>query len=536
MAENNKLSIYLIKKQFTEHSSILKSIQGHSDIPDVGTFYYWNSFSGTPSWVSTFFGKTLKDIKNIFSASAKAILLISIEVEHENKAGEEAKETRIFAIPFGYGWGRLKQGVYEERFGLKTTLNIVKHEKLRKIQKKNISSVPKDTSEQLGKVGVVSDFGIDVEQDLLVAVTGFARNDKYGKILSGKDALSLTPSVDISNIKEFLKDCYERYLSDEYKAEFGWIDQIAEVKSPQIRTELDKTLIDNIKKDNFEKTWMAVPEIIKWEDIYGFRYISSGESKDDINLPDFLGSLRESSRENMSINTLKYRKIDCISASSEEVIHSWSAYNCLYCEVRNDNGQTYLLSNGKWYEIEKDFAKQVNEDYENFRSVVPKTQLPSMNMVKGKLEKENEYIKRICEEDDNFHCMDCNNIQHGTIHSKIEFCDVLTKDNKFIHVKKYGASSVLSHLFAQGLIAGELFFSDDEFRTKVNDKLPDYLKFPGTKPNPEDYEIIYAVVSSADKDLEIPFFSKVNLRRAKKRLMAFGYNVSLLKVSVDGDN
>jgi uncharacterized protein (TIGR04141 family) len=536
MADNNKLSIYLIKKQFTEHSRILKSIQAHSDIPEVGTFYYWKSYSGSPAWVSTFFGRTLKDVKTIFSASAKAILLISIEVEDENKGGEEAKGTRIFAIPFGYGWQRLEQGVYEERFGLKTTLNIVKHDKLMKIQKKNIAAVPKDTSEQLGKVGVVSDFGIDVEQDLLVAVTGFARNDKYGKIVSGKDALSLTPSVDISNIKEFLKDCYERYLSDEYKAEFGWIDQIAEVKSPQTRRELDKALIDNIKKDYFEKTWMAVPEIIKWEDISGFRYISRGESKDDINLPEFLRSLRESSRKNMSINILKNRKIDCISASSEEVIYSWSAYNCLYCEVRDDRKQTYLLSNGKWYEIEQDFAKTVNKEYEDFRSEVPKIQLPSMSIVEGKLEKENEYIKRICEQNNNLYCMDCDTIQHGTIHSKIEFCDVLTKDNKFIYVKKYGASSVLSHLFAQGLIAGELFFSDAEFRKKVNKKLPENLRFPDAKPTPRDYEIMYAVVSSAEKDLEIPFFSKVNLRRAKKRLIAFGYNVSLLKVSVAADN
>ena len=533
MAKKNKLSIYLIKKQFTEHSSILKSIQGHSDIPGVGTFYYWNSYSGLPAWMSTFFGETLKDIENIFSASAKAILLISIEGEVKNQAGEETKETRIFAIPFGYGWQQLAHGVYEERFGLKATLNIVKHDELRKIQKKNISSVPKDTSEQLGKVGFVSDFGIDVEQDLLVAVTGFARNDKYGKILSGKDALSLTSSVDISNIKDFLKDCYERYLSDEYKKEFSWIDQIAEVKSPQTRKLLDKTLIDNIKNDNFEKTWMAVPEIIEWEKIAGFRYNRSGELCDDINLRGFLESLRESSRENMSIDMLRSRKIDCINATSGEVIYSWSAYKCLYCEVRNDNEQTYLLSNGKWYEIEKDFAKAVNKDYENFRSVIPKIQLPPMSMVDGKLEKENEYNKRICVENNNFHCMDCNTIQHGTIHSKIEFCDVLTKDNKFIHVKKYGASSVLSHLFAQGLIAGELFFSDEEFRKKVNDKLSDDLKFPDTKPNPEDYEIIYAVVTTADEDLEIPFFSKVNLKSAKKRLTAFGYNVSLLKVSVE---
>ena len=451
MAINNKLSIYLIKRQFTEHSNILKSIQGHIDIPELGTFYYWNSHSRPPAWVSSFFGEALGGISSIFSASAKAILLIGIEVEDENVAGEEANETRIFAIPFGYGWQHLAQGVYEERFGLKATLNTVDHSELRKIQIKNISSIPKDTSEQLGKVGVVSDFGIDVEQDLLVAVTGFARDEKYGKILSGKDALSLTPPVYISSIKEFLKNCYDRYLSDEYKNEFSWIDQIAEVKSPQTRRQLEDVLIDNIRRNDFEKTWMAVPEIIEWEKISGFRYNRGGDLCDDIDLRGFLGSLRESTKENLSIDSLKSKRIDCVSASSGEALYTWPAYNCLYCEVRSHEGQTHLLSNGKWYEIERDYAKAVNEEYEKFRDVTPSIQLPPLRMVDEKLEKENEYNKRICDENSDFYCMDCDPIQHGTIHSKIEFCDVLTRDNKFIHVKKYGASSVLSHLFAQGL-------------------------------------------------------------------------------------
>ena len=44
------------------------------------------------------------------------------------------------------------------------------------------------------------------------------------------------------------------------------------------------------------------------------------------------------------------------------------------------------------------------------------------------------------------------------------------------------------------------------------------------------FEIVYAIVSESTKALNIPFFSKVNLRNADRRLKTFGYRVSLLKV------
>ena len=59
------------------------------------------------------------------------------------------------------------------------------------------------------------------------------------------------------------------------------------------------------------------------------------------------------------------RKIYCFGASNDEVKYSWSAYNCLYCEIQDDAKQkTYILSNGEWYEIESNFANQVNSDYQ----------------------------------------------------------------------------------------------------------------------------------------------------------------------------
>ena len=82
----------------------------------------------------------------MFTASAKAIFLVKINVKEKGK-----KKKRIFALAFGYGRNLLKPGVWEERFGLKTALNVIDLEKLRSINKKNMSVVPNFRKNSLPK-------------------------------------------------------------------------------------------------------------------------------------------------------------------------------------------------------------------------------------------------------------------------------------------------------------------------------------------------------------------------------------------------
>jgi uncharacterized protein (TIGR04141 family) len=130
--------------------------------------------------------------------------------------------------------------------------------------------------------------------------------------------------------------------------------------------------------------------------------------------------------------------------------------------------------------------------------------------------------------------MDQKTIVHGGGHSKIEFCDILTNDRKLIHVKKYGGSSVLSHLFMQGAVSGELLVADAEFRLKLNRALPRGHKLPEPRrrPNPADFEVVYAIISASRNPLNIPFFSKVSLRSARRRLMSYGYQVTKKKIQI----
>ncbi len=515
----NKLAIYLIKDRYLENNDILKDIDGYKkvDVDQVGTLYYDDSHVNPPSWVSTFFQDKISEL-NIFNAGSKAILLVRLDIDDSKK---------VFAIPFGFGWTMLNAGVWEERFGLKVALNSINTDGLRKISKKNISSVPKDSSEQLGKAGQTSDFGIDIEQDLIQSVTALSKNPELGKTITGRDPLSVSVRVDLSNIKDFLKKVYQCYSLDLYKESFGWIDQIADIKDQSRATELDGKMLEKIQKSDFNGLWMAVPELIEWERLSGFRYVGprrDTELHDDLHLPDYL-DITLDGRDRSAIQLEDFDKhITALNIENDNEAYRWKAYNCLYCEI-TDNGNTYLLSNGKWYQIASDFASQVNNDFTTLRS-----KGSSISLLEYNHDNEGVYNEAAAQAA-NLVCMDRKNIRYGGGYSAIEFCDLLG-DKQLIHVKRYGGSSVLSHLFFQGVVSGELFLGDVEFRKKLNNKLPDGSKLsnPTQKPNAAEYTIVFAVISNSKHDLELPFFSKVSLRNAKRRLETFGYKVEILKI------
>lgn len=53
-------------------------------------------------------------------------------------------------------------------------------------------------------------------------------------------------------------------------------------------------------------------------------------------------------------------------------------------------------------------------------------------------------------------------------------------------------------------------------------------------PQPDEYRIVYAVVSKEPGDhLTLPFFSRLNLKAATVRLRGYGYRVALSKIGID---
>ena len=533
----NKLSVYLIKDKYTCHQDILKNYDKlHSqEIPGAGTFYFSKSYNYKPKWLENFFGQSLSTREELFGSTAKGVLFSSVSVDCE--------QVRIFAVTFGYGRTLLNPSVFEQKFGLKIALNIVNPDHLRKIDKKNMTLRPKYTSEQLSQLGGIADFGIEIEQDLVRSVAGKVRTEhkeKFGATVTGQDALCVSSRVDTSNLEAFLKECHKQYISDVYKANFDWIDYIAEIRDREVVEELNKELVGEIRKliqddDNkdWTKVWMSVPEIIEWSDIREFVYKKVGKNYkkyDDIFLTDFLDSLSEQEKSDLNLDILKKKEVKCYSASSDDLKCRWKVYACLNCEVRLDEKKkVYFLSGGGWYEIETDFVQEINNAYEQIRGLEPVVNLPAY-----KHNSENNYNVDVAKQNKNYYCMDNKIISHGGGRSKVEFCDLITRNKQIIHVKRYGGSSVINHLFSQGSVSGELFLADVEFRKKVNQKLPQSFRIMDVVDSPRatDYQVVFAIISASRNELEIPFFSKIGLRNTKRRLETFGYRVVLQKIDV----
>ena len=144
------------------------------------------------------------------------------------------------------------------------------------------------------KHSLLADFGIDIEQDLISSVTGKSRFAALGRTISGKDALSVNVKVNVNGIKALLLTCLARYQSDEYKENFGWIDQIKQVRDVPTNTALDALIEGAIGQAQFDKIWMAAPEIVDWLDVSGFRYRQPkrGQLHTDLDIRDFIASLQ----------------------------------------------------------------------------------------------------------------------------------------------------------------------------------------------------------------------------------------------------
>lgn len=509
----NKVSVYMIKPSIERLEDVVDSAQQPLHIDEVGDFFFDESRPNPPDWMRKFFGSTLDGEMRILTSSAKGVLIVPIQ---------DGDRTVRFAVTFGVGRFLLKESVTEERFGLRVVLNSADPESIRSIDKTTLGSVPKHSHEQMSRDVNAREFGIDIEQDLVGAVTAKSRDERFGKLISGRDVFSASVPVDVTTIVDFLRHCLARYKSNDYKENFGWIEQIAEIRDAQKIASLEARLVERLSRRELDKIWMAVPEVVRWEDVAGFKYLreKSEDLHDDIGMVSFLDALGD---RQLTTDTLDDEPVYMISASTGAATR-WSAHRCTYAEIDLDGG-LYILNNNKWYAIDRDFSSRVLRDFASFP--VSTVVLPDFSQ-----KDEASYNKAVADALGVCH-MDKKLISHGGGHSSIEFCDLLTPDKRIIHVKRYVSSGPLSHLFAQGVVSGELFASDPEFRAKLNAKLPDAYKLsdPSARPPIGEYEVVYAIVSYSGGDLEIPFFSKVNLRSARNRLAICGYKIAIKKIS-----
>lgn len=507
------LTIYLIKKNLgidevlaANAASTAHRLHEKSDIP--GQLYLAPSNPAPPGW-SSFFKSHIDPSELGISSSPAAVYFVEA-------AG------RLFALTFGNGRFMLRLDCVEERFGLITVLNSATSDALRSIDRRTFGSTPRNSREQTLKEADISQFGLDVEQDLLRGITAKPTDQKLGSRLTGSDSLHAHVTTSLDRLDDLLAKYLEVYQNERYKNEFPWVDHLAEVKNRDTISSLDAALIKNIND-----AWLAPPDIIDWERPCHFRYGRRIRDPlhNELRLLDFTSYIGTETL--ITPQLLRDRFVDCVSEG--QIVHTWSIYSCINAELVVD-GETYILSAGKWFRIHQDLVAVVNGYIDN----IPESRVP---FPPYKHSSEADYNKSLADKDPSYYtCLDAKTILFGGGRSKFELCDIFTVDKEFIHIKKYAGSSPLSHLFAQGVASAELFRTERLFRDLAHRKLPQShvaVFDPANEPTNNEYTVTYAIIKDPSSSRGIPFFSKLNLRNAAKRLRSYGYQVAMSYIPVD---
>ncbi|MGG7520844.1 TIGR04141 family sporadically distributed protein [bacterium BS0013] len=523
MAMKQRLSIFLVKKGIVDHNHILDLDRMKRaiplDIPDTESFIYIHQprQAKYPDWVNYIIGSqsnvTYEDFSKCQSESAVIVLSFN---------------GYLFLMTFGGGHHKVKKDSIERDFGLRVTLNSVDPDKLKSLDKSNYQDSPLNTRNQSAKEVDISSLNIDSELEILSTLTGKSNVEIFGEIVTGKDSLTIIPPLGINSIRSILEEALARFKSKLPK-EFEWIDNISKVKDKMLcdvlELELNERLIDDNKNDNF---WIGEPELVDWSLQIGY-VIGRVSSRAPIHQTlsfDILKDYINSTGQILSCDSLKRINIHIIK-ENETTYDSWSAYNCLYAEVTN-NDELYILRNGTWYTVNIDFVASVDRALKNLMPY--DIELPLYNH-----EREEQYNEFVCESLEDCLVLDKKLIYHGGKGSKFEFADILRKGSEFIHVKYYRSSSTLSHLFAQAYVSLELFVSDPEFRTKLNKLLPDEIKLKDVnkRPDTQKFVVIYAIAINRPIPNKLPLFSKITLKNTVRSLENLGFTIKIAQVKVD---
>jgi len=523
-AKKTKITVFLIKDGYTKIDEFLsfkdfRVVPIHSGGKEVGTLIYKGGFQSRPPWVSIFEGVSGFDARGIYNQSSKAVLVL--------KHGG-----RWFCFTFGYARHLIDELAYERNFGLITSLNLAEPSSIKSIDKTNVGLVSLRSREQATKEIPLASFEFKDDVDLLRSVTAKLppSEDEEQETVSGRDSVTIYTVVSVEAFAEIASRLYAAFQSTRYKKKYPWLGKIREERDLRIIEALDARLAESIFKKDFEKIWLAIPELVAWEEIEGFAfgYRSEDPKKAGPILYQDLDieSWRQSARVDASLSAkqLKTKRIYVYWQDGREPT-TWSVYRCLNAEVDHDR-KKYILNDGDWYNIEGSFVNEVQQFY----AAIPtsKIALPPYGT-----KTEPEYLKAAAAGNPSFALMDRKEVMIGGGRSRVEFCDLYSSKREIIHVKRYGGANLLSHLFSQATVSGECFLHEAAFRMELNKLLPPTFRLanPNAQPRASEYEVCMAVMSRVKGPLELPFFSKVSLKHAVRSLQNFGYRVTKLKVS-----
>lgn len=513
-----KLSIRLLREGLKPEHALRDGVDVAEWPKLEGSLIALDTLGGNPPKWARFLELSEEDKRRVFNNTAYGLVFVKAAY-------------RWFAVAFGMGHVKLDPAAFEQDFGLRVVLNAVDPKQLKSTDVRTPDENTLSRRSQTSRGSDQTAFAIDVERDIVRGLAGTPKHKTFASRVAGTDALSMDRKMTVDELPAVCAEVFAIYQKTDYKAEFGWIDQIRHIRDQALIDKLDAKLIEAldraVKDGAADSLHLAFPVIYDPEKANLLRYkgFRSWQLYADLDLAGYLDALKEREKSDYSKEELDTHTVHEVDDDGRDCGGKWKIRECLVFETELD-GATYVLSGGRWYQIDQDLAKDVQKFFDDASRV----ELPNAEAD----ETEETYNKRVAQLDADMICLDRKLIKPTGATTRIEACDFLGRERHLIHVKDKTSSSRLSHLFNQGTVSARVLAIDPPSRDSVRVEVEAVQAKTGQAgyetilPKSEEdfpraeFTVVYAVIASGDEP-RLPFFSLVSFRQAAKELDALGY-------------
>ncbi|MDI6097257.1 TIGR04141 family sporadically distributed protein [Actinoplanes sp. NEAU-A12] len=513
---------YLDEKDFTVEDDVmiagLPALLVHGTVP-----------CESADWCHVVTSLTSVEVAIGYSSAGSAILL--------------ALDDNVYGLAFGHvGRHLFRSDLVEPGFGIHFAIRSIDPRTIKALQRRVFDARGRvDHSTVLGgqpiRAFAVETFGEMIGQikgGLTEASTLAAvRSGRRLPTVTGSDSLQVPLSTDPDGLVADLRSigCVCATASPDPELEF--IAQVQPVKAG-LRTErLNKALDELLGQDDPVRAGLSLPsglaEYVASADAFriaipGFR----PAIVDDIDLDDVLRTVRTRG-DGRRLNTLKTGTIGIAIDGQPEPVEV-SAHRWLTAEIPSGASRMIYLD-GQWYEIGERYLDFLRAEINTLLTTPSSITLPPWDSTVSE-----EVYNKIAAAQPGYLCLDQKFVRSG-LHSwgqGIEVCDLLGPADELIHVKRADRSSLLSHLFAQGVVSADTLQTEPQARERFAARVEEVSDGKRTVPlNFMPTKVVYAIALKSGDPLTpqtLFTFAQVAMRRAVRHLRASMIDVEVVAI------
>ncbi|CAM2006410.1 DUF6119 family protein [Acanthopleuribacter pedis] len=524
-APTRTLSIYLFQKSVKAHREMLRNYD----------LYQTRSFPNEILPGTLFIRSEIKTSPLVEFLSGFDLSGLNLRTQVTGAAYLFEVENRWFAITFGQAGHHMLNDTYlVQDFGFKVALNSLDPEKIKCIDHCSFDVNQRNVRDQSALAAGVEHFGIETDLDLLKSLAGRAENSEFATQVGGRKGLRITSRLSPRNLAKKCAEALNLYNSDRHKERFEWAYNIQYENDRETKDLLNDYLCDYIRGtgtfENEPTLVLSPPEALDYELVQGYQI---GSGKTAVCHPELHWDWVKNHIDTHSISIDRLKSIHVKIKDNDGVdLKKPSLWKCLVFEINlSKEGElqddVHMLIGGQWYKVCRDYMTQINRAVQQ----IPEANVPLTAFDKKLHVDEKGYNRITANAAPSYMTNMDRKLIYRTGATGVEACDLFTRQNQFIHVKRFTGSKSFNHMVSQGLVSGKAFHADANFVEKLNDKLPARFKLNLSEPlpNAKNYEIVYAFFRN---EPDLPFFSKIVLLSAYRHLTGLGYKVSLKRLDV----